>query len=413
MSFYLSLRHLRAFIVVAELGSVSKASESLFRAQSAVTRSIHELERALGVELFERKASGMLCTAFADAVLFRAKRAMQEFEQGIDETCSRSKRVRNAPQSGIPLVLFNERRLIAFIKLAESGHMPTVAKALGISQPAVSGSINELESNLGLVLFERTSKGMIATEAGALLAFRVKRALAELRHTEADLAALLGTTEGRVVIGALPLGRTMILPRSISDVLAQFPRLRFSTVEGAFDKLAAELRSGDIDFILGALRPADYAHDLTGEALLSDQMAVVVRAGHPLTLRERVTTDDLLAAQWVLSSPGTPSRTLFDLSFKSRGLVPPIEAVETSDLAILRGLLRDTNLVTAISAQQLRYEIDAGLLEVLDITLPNTSRVIGITQRAESHPSPGATALMAAIRRVAADISQHGDGALA
>ena len=405
MYFYINLRHLRAFIVVAELGSVSKASEKLFTAQSAVTRSIHELELALGVQLFERKANGMLCTTFAHAVLFRARRAMQELAQGFDEIRNGSKRARNAQQSHIPLILYNNRRLDAFIKLADSGHMPTVAKALGISQPAVSGSINDLESNLGLVLFRRTSKGMITTEAGEMLAFRVKRALAELRHVKTDLSALLGTTEGRVVIGALPLGRTAILPLAISEVLAQFPSLRFSTVEGAFDKLAADLRSGDIDFIFGALRPADYALDLTTEALLSDLMAVVVRTGHPLTQYVRITLEDLMGFQWVLSRPGTPSRTLFDLSFTSQNLQPPSECVETSDLAILRGLLLNTDIVTAISAGQLQYEIAAGVLKVLDIALPNTCRAIGITMRAESHPSPGATVLMEAIRRVAADVT--------
>ena len=406
MSFLVSLRHLRAFIAVAEQGSVTRAAESLYRVQSAVTRSIRELERAFGVELFERKATGMLCTTFANAVLFRAKRAMHEFELGADEIWGRSKSPGGAPKQRIPLALFNERRLIAFVKLVESGHMPTVAKALGISQPAVSGAINDLEAGLGVALFERTSKGMIATEVGQLLAFRVKRALAELRHVETDIAALLGTTQGRVVIGALPLGRTSILPRAISDVLARHPRLRFSTLESPFDKLAAELRAGDIDFILGALRPPDYAHDLTGEPLLTDRMAVVVRAGHPLTRLPKITTVDLMQAQWVLSSHNTPARALFDLSFTSRNLTPPVEAVETSDLAILRGLLLHSDMATAISAQQLHYEIAAGVLKVLDIELPNATRMIGITQRAESHPSPGALALMAAIRRISAEIEE-------
>lgn len=403
MPFVVGLRHLYVFIAVAEQGSVTKASESLFRAQSAVTRSIHEVERAFGVEMFERKTSGMLCSAFASAVLFRARRAMKEFELGADEIRVRSKGTASGPRARIPPALFNERRLISFLKLAESGHMPTVAKALNISQPAVSGAINDLESSLGVPLFERTSKGMLTTDAGELLAFRIKRVFAELNHLEADIAALRGTTEGRVVIGALPLGRTFILPQAIIKVLAQHPRLRFSTVEGTFDKLAAELRAGAIDFILGALRPPDYARDLETETLLTDRMSIVVRAGHPLTRLAKVTTDELLNTKWVLSKHGTPARTLFDLSFSSQDLNPPEAAVETSDLAILRGLLLGSDMATAISAQQLHYEITAGVLKVLDIELPNTARTIGITQRAGSHPSPGALALMAAIRDIAVE----------
>ncbi|MES2756037.1 MAG: LysR family transcriptional regulator [Pseudomonadota bacterium] len=396
MSLLVSLRHLRAFIAVADLGSVTRAAEALYRAQSAVTRSVHQLELALGVDLFERKASGMLCTAFGNSVLFRARRVMDEFGLGCDEIAGHA--TPPAPRGRVPLAMLNERRLLSFVGLADSGHMPTVAKALGISQPAVSSSINDLESGLGMALFERSSKGMMPTAAGELLVFRIKRALAELRHIEADLAALRGSTEGRVVIGALPLGRTAILPRAMCAVLARHPRLRFCTVEGPFDKLAAQLRAGDIDFVLGALRPADYASDLTGEALLTDPMALVVRSGHPLAQRRGLGLADLLAAQWVLSNHATPARALFEGAFHSQGLEPPPEAVETSDLAILRGMLMHSDAVTAISAQQLRYEIDAGLLTTLDVELPHASRVIGITQRADSHASPGALALMAEIR---------------
>lgn len=392
MSQLVSLRHLRAFLAVADTGSVTKAADALYRAQSAVTRSVRQLELTLGAELFERKTNGMLCTAFGNLVLFRARRVLAEFEQG----CGALARAR------VPMAMFNERRLLCLVRLAESGHMPTVAKALGISQPAVSGFVNDLEASLGADLFERSSKGMRPTAAGDMLVLRVKRALAELRHIDADLAALRGNTAGRVVIGALPLGRTAILPRAISDVLRRHPGLRFATVEGPFDQLAAQLRAGDIDFVLGALRPADYASDLSGEALLDDRMSLVVRTGHPLAGRAGLGMADLVGAQWVLSSQATPARALFDLSFQSQGLAVPRPAVETSDLAILRGMLMHGDAVTAISPQQLTYEIEAGLLTVLDVELPQTSRTIGITQRSDSHASPGALELMATIRRLAA-----------
>ena len=392
MSQLVSLRHLRAFLAVADMGSVTKAADALYRAQSAVTRSVRQLETTLGVDLFERKTSGMLRTAFGNLVLFRARRVLAEFEQGCDALA----------RARVPMAMFNERRLLCLVRLAESGHMPTVAKTLGISQPAVSGFVNDLEASLGTNLFERSSKGMKPTEAGDILVFRVKRALAELRHIDADLAALRGNTEGRVVIGALPLGRTAILPRAISDVLLRHPGLRFSTVEGPFDQLAAQLRAGDIDFVLGALRPADYASDLSGEPLLDDQMSLVVRSGHPLTRRSGLGMADLVSARWVLANQSTPARALFDLSFQSLGLAAPRAAVETSDLAILRGMLMHSDAITAISPQQLSYEIEAGLLTVLDVEVPHTSRTIGITQRSDSHASPGALELMATIRRFAA-----------
>lgn len=405
MLFPVSLRHLRAFIAVAELGSVSKAAAHLFRAQSAVTRSIHELEKAFDITLFERKPTGMLLTSFGDTIQFRAMRTLEEFEKGIDEVLACMKIKTTRTKNGIVASLFSERHLVIFIRLTELQHMPTVARELGISQPAVSACINALESSLDIPLFKRTARGMVPTEAGEVLVFRIKRALSEIRHISSDIAALKGTTEGRVIIGALPLCRTHILPTAMAHVLQQHPRLRFATVEGPFDTLARLLRSGDIDFILGALRPPGYASDLASEPLMEENISIVARHGHPLT-GQPITMHTLANAQWVLPKLGTPARTTFDLSFIENGMAPPAETVETSDPAILRGMLINSDMLTAISVEQVRYEIDAGTLALLPFTLPHTPRVIGITKRTESHASPGATALMDSIRNAIQDM-QH------
>jgi LysR family transcriptional regulator of gallate degradation len=132
-----------------------------------------------------------------------------------------------------------------------------------------------MEDDIGVALFERTARGMIPTSAGDALALRPKRALAETRHAVADIAALRGITEGTVTVGALPLGCTRLLPESIAGVLGRHPGLRVATIEGSFENLAADLRAGDLDFILGPLRPVEFASDLQGEALADDELAIV------------------------------------------------------------------------------------------------------------------------------------------
>lgn len=393
-----NFRHLKAFLAVAELSSVTKASANLYRSQSTITRSIQELETALGAELFERKAAGMLCNAYGAALRHRVTRALSEFDAGVNEIMGRSGGWADPLGLHFPASLFHETRLTAFVKLAEVGHMPSVARELGLTQPAVSRAINELERNLDMRLFQRTPQGMLLTGTGETLYVRVKRALHELRLAETDVSALQGSTKGRIVIGALPLGRTSILPMAITSVLVQHPHLQVATVEGAYDVLASQLRSGDIDFIFGALRPAEQVRDLAGEALFSDCMAIVVRAGHPLTRVQQPALQDLSACQWVLPNHGTPSRKQLELAFKLEGLRAPSATVETSDPAILCGMLRGTDYVTAISPRQLEHEISSGMLAVLNIPLPNTTRLIGITHRRDTAPTRAAAALMAAIR---------------
>jgi LysR family transcriptional regulator, regulator for genes of the gallate degradation pathway len=100
----------------------------------------------------------------------------------------------------------------------------------------------------------------------------------------------------------------------------------------------------------------------------------------------------------VLSRAASPSRQALDGVFASRGLPLPQPLVETGDLALVRGLLLQGDLVTALSAHQLRHEIEAGWLVELDLPLPDTTRSIGITTRAGARLSPGADALIAALR---------------
>ena len=379
----LELRHLRAFLAVAEEGSAYRAGEALFRAQSAVSRSIHKLEAVLGVSLFERRAHGMLLTEYGRALLVRARRVQEEVQLARADLVAMTDkgRVRNA---AVFNMLAHERGMRVFVALTEQHHMPSVAEGIGISQPAVSMAIRQLEDSIGIRLFERTARGMVPTEAGLALALRLKRALAELRHAVADIAALRGVTQGSVTVGALPLGRTRLLPESIAGVVAEHPGLRVATIEGSFETLAANLRAGDIDFILGALRPADYASDLSVLPLAEDELAIVARREHPWAARKRIAPADLARARWVLPRANTPNRILFERALAQRGLPQPDLVVETSDLAVLRGVLVNSDLLTAISPRQLSYELRAGLLQVLPFPLPDTRRVIGVTQRTDS-----------------------------
>jgi LysR family transcriptional regulator of gallate degradation len=240
---------------------------------------------------------------------------------------------------------------------------------------------------------------MMPTPAGAALALRLKRALAEIRYAVADIASLRGVTQGTVTVGALPLGRTRLLPESIAGVVAKYPGLRVATMEGLFEALAARLRAGDLDFILGALRPVEYASDLQGEPLAEDELGIVCRRGHPWAERKQIPRRDLALARWVLPRVNTPNRMLFEGALTARGLPPPNVVVETSDLAVLRGVLLNSDLLTAISPRQLSYELGAGLLTLLPIPLHDTRRMIGITRRTDSLASPGAKILMEEIAR--------------
>ncbi|OAK60854.1 LysR family transcriptional regulator [Variovorax paradoxus] len=403
MALGINLRHLRAFSAVAAAGSVAAAAEALYRVASAVTRSVLDLEAALGRPLFDRRARGMALNAYGELVLVRALRIEREFEEARTQLVARGGMDGGADVHSLFTSILNGRRLAVVASLAQKRNMPAVAREFGITQPAISSALKDLESGLGVALFTRKARGLSPTPAGEIVAFYFKRVLSELRHIGPDIAASEGSLQGSVTVGALPLGRTQILPLSIASLLARHPQLHVSTVESPYDALAASLRSGDIDFILGALRhnPGE-VKDLQQQPLFEDRISVIARAGHPLAREKCIDFRMLREARWTLSRQGSPSRELLERFFSNAQQAPPLPAVETGDLAVLRGLLLESDMLTAISPHQLRYEIRDGSLVVLDFPLEETRREIGLTQRLGAFPSPGARALMEEIGNVVA-----------
>ena len=154
-AFRINLRHLRALVAVAAAGSVSGAAEDLYRVRSAVTRSISELEGALGRQLFDRRSRGMSLNSYGQLVLVRAQRIEQEFAEARDQLVARAGIHHATDVVSLFASILNGRRLAVIASLAEKRNMPAVAREFGLTQPAISTALRDLEAGLGVALFER------------------------------------------------------------------------------------------------------------------------------------------------------------------------------------------------------------------------------------------------------------------
>lgn len=398
--FDIKIMQIRAFCMIAECGTISEASINLFRTQSAITRSLRDLEHSLQTPLFERHASGMLLTEMGKCALPRARRAITELH-AIPPILSKMRRRDNGREEAEPIWLFNLRRLQIFLALDRLHHTQSVATLLGISQPAVSAALKVLEKGAGMPLFQRTPKGMMPTSAGQEIAPFISRALYEIRHIPEDLAAQRGILTGTVHVGALPLCRGSLLPLAITRLVARYPGIKVLTNESAFDALIKELRAGDIDFILGALRQQHSASDIQNQLLFDEELILLTRPQHPLSGRP-VTPEDLQPAQWILPRENSPARHLLDRAFQAAGMPAPQPVVESGDLAIVRGVLLNSDIVAVVSSHQLEYELQAGILTPLALNLPDTRREIGLTFRLGALHSPATQALLHCIDEIVA-----------
>ena len=199
-----SLRQIRAFLSVQEHASVTGAANALCRSQTAVTKSIQDLERSLGVPLFDRTPKGMSLTAFGEVLLPRAQEAVAAFNEarGLVPPLT-------AKQSSGMQRYFNmdvsDKWIAAFLATADHQNIYSAAASLDISAAAVSSSVRKLEESLGFSLFERVPNVVLPTTIGREMVRYVKLALSHLRHAQDELLSLKGVQRGRVAIGTEPL----------------------------------------------------------------------------------------------------------------------------------------------------------------------------------------------------------------
>lgn len=399
------LGQLPTFLSVAQTGSISKSSEKIFKASSAVARSIRELEAALGYALFDRVPRGMMLNAFGLAVLRRAERIQAVVAQTADEMLRSRADIRPSEKSVLLNLLYSGRKLNLLIHIAQMRHLSGAAERMGLTQAGASMALSRVESALAVPLFHRMMQGMVATDAADKVINAGKRIFAELRYLHSDISAMTGELSGLVVVGALPLGRTFVVPSAIAATLKAHPRLHIRTIEGPYETLAAGLRTGEIDMIFGAVRDEATTPGLVTEALFDDSIGILARSGHPLAGRSAIALHDLLREQWILPRADAPGRKVVDDSFHELNLEPPIPSVECGDLAIVRQLLCGSDLLTAMSPHQMRVEIQAGLIQELPVVLGRTVRKIGLTLRDGAMLSPAVQVLVDAIRQQAAPLA--------
>jgi len=401
-----SLRQIRAFLAVQEHETVTGAAKALCRSQTAVTKSIQDLERSIGVPLFDRTPKGMSLTTFGEILLPRAQEAVGAFNEARGLVPPLTAKKSSGTQRYFNMDV-SDRWIAAFLATADHQNIYSAAVSLNISAAAISSSVRKLEESLGFSLFERAPNVVLPTTIGRELVRYVKLALTHLRHAQDELANLKGLRSGRVAIGSLPLLRTMVVPRAILRLLQEHPYVDVSTTEGHYDALVAALRCGDIDFMVGALRDLKEQEELTEEQLFTDHLSVIARKGHPLSLQEDGDAQwaDIFRYGWVLPRAGTPTRKLFEEALFRRGLPVPEHVIETSSMVTLRGLLLESDRITVLSHHQIHFDEQYGMLMVLPFDLKgDTSRTIGITRRVHGKPSPAAELLMSEIRAVVEEI---------
>jgi LysR family transcriptional regulator, regulator for genes of the gallate degradation pathway len=391
-----NLRHLHTFGEVARLGSVSAAARAVHISQPAVTQAVAGVERYFGVALLTRSNTGVALTAAGELCARRIERSISHLRDAVAELT----RSRNFDFDATRLM--RSAHLHALSAVVEHRNFSLAARAQHVSQPSVHRAARELERLIGVPLFEKTSFGITPTREAEKLARRARLAFAEIAQARAEVHALSGGESGRTVIGAMPLARSFLVPTALLEFTQQYPEHSVAIVEGTYEHLLASLRSGEADFLIGALRNPAPVADVVQEHLFDDPLAIIVRAKHPLVSRKRVTVAALSKYPWIVPRAGTPLRVHFHEMFATAGLPAPTRAIECNSLIATRALLLESDRIMLLSAHQIHYELEAGLLVALPHPAGDVERPIGLTMRHDWHPTDSQRTLLEIVRRCSA-----------
>lgn len=273
------------------------------------------------------------------------------------------------------------RHLQCLVMVAQERNLVRAARALSLTQPAVSKTVAELEEIVGRQLLLRRRRGVELTPAAEVLARHAVSALHGLRE---GLGLAMDQPEAdqlRVAVGALPNMAGELLPQAVAQLHASHPAVRVRVASGTNAQLMTQLRQGEIDLVLGRLAQASAMADLAFEHLYSEPLRLVVRPGHPLASRRKPTLDALAAYPLVLPVSGTLIRHTADAFLIAQGMALPNRLVEATDTSFAVGLLQLSDAVWFAPQGAVEGLLSRGELKRVAIDTAITEGPVGLTVR--------------------------------
>jgi LysR family transcriptional regulator of gallate degradation len=387
------------------MGSAGAAAQDIGLSQPAVTHAVTKLESEVGGQLFDRGPGGSAPTKAGRILHRRVARMLNQAELGLAD--ARAGIVKPADLRLVSRSLTTPQ-LRAHLAIVDFGSFRAAAHALAMAEPTLHRAARDLERVVGASLYRRTPKGVSAAPAGLAFAGRLRLALYEIDQALDELQAERGAAGGRICAGCLPLMPKSVLARTVGRLIHTYPNVQVEIEEASHEALMRGLRSSELDLVVGALRSPRLRGDVVEQALFNDPHVAVARAGHPLADAAKLRQDDLAAFPWVAPTRNTPRRGFIEDLFDRLPMRPRIVA-ETSSLAVMTAILRESDCLTLMSRAQAMDEFHSAGVSILPIELHAAERVVGVTTRSGWLPTlvqrRFLTLLRQECRQVATDLS--------
>ncbi|CUH48119.1 Galactose-binding protein regulator [Ruegeria atlantica] len=291
------------------------------------------------------------------------------------------------------------RQLRLLVAVGAHGNIQNAARELGISQPAATKMIQDLELDFEVKLFSRTNRGVIPTVFGETLIRHGKLIFAQVSNAAQELDDLNEGNAGRVVVGTLLAASTSLLPAAIEILLADRPNVAIKINEGTNEVLMPRLLSGEIDMVVGRLPSHRHRDKIRQEKLFEDRILAIVGNQHPLAGRPDVSFAQTKPFGWIVPPLETTLRRQLDHFFVGQQQYVPPVTIESVSYLTNRALLQSRDLIGLMPAEVVSQDIAYGYLLPLDWDVPFGQGPIGVSFRADDDLSPAGRAFKSALHQ--------------
>ncbi|MPZ58897.1 MAG: LysR family transcriptional regulator [Rhizobiales bacterium] len=291
------------------------------------------------------------------------------------------------------------RQFRNMLAVMEAGSLNRAAHQLGISQPALTKSIQRLEAQLNVPLFTRESRGMSPTIYAESLRPYAQAACVGMAQSVNEIEALKSGSSGVITLAGPPVIAQALFPQALIRLVRERPNLQVRVVVEV-DDLYASLLAGRYDMLAATISRMPPEFGLQQRVLFEDPLVLATRPNHPLTRLRKVTLRELQSQRWIFPAAENLHRRRLEHAFAAAHLPLPRATIECRSPELIKSMVQQSDYVGLIPKLAIQSEVSEGKLGAIEIDSPFMIRTIGLIWRDHHSLSPAARALMDAIESI-------------
>lgn len=285
-------------------------------------------------------------------------------------------------------------KLRLFATVAEHEHYSRAAAALGISQPALTVHVRDLERHFGLPLFERVGRNVRLTAAGRVVQGYARRILVLARELDEEVADLRGVRAGALQLGASTTVGEYLLPGLLGAFRERYPGVTVTVAIANTGQIAERVRRGELHLGLVGEPLAD--DDLVSEPYRDDEIILIVPPTHRW-VGQTIAPQALADTPLIVRERGSATRDVTLAALAARGVRPPI-ALELGGTEAVKGAVAAGLGVAFVSSCAVTLELGVGWLARARIAGLAIRRQFQVARRRGRRLSAAETAFLALLR---------------